>query len=89
MNYYTGTLAPKQNSELSHHDLILMPPPSNEDMELSEADYLEKWEAEVLPHLDKLRCCCENPDSIGCRQRDLRDDDPNNYLLGLGPETCE
>jgi hypothetical protein len=89
IDYYTGTLAPSQTSMISPHDLILMPPPSETDMQLNDVDYVTQWEATVKPHLDKLKCCCDNPNAMGCRQRDLRLDDPNAYTFGLGPETCE
>ena len=89
INYYTGTLSPNQNSELSPHELILMPPLSEAQQDMSGSEYTEDWTQRVKPHLDKLACCCENPNALGCKQRDLRYDDINSYTLGQGPETCE
>ena len=89
ISYYTGELAPAQNPSLSPHELILMPPLSEAQANMSGEEYAADWEDRVKPHLDKLKCCCDNPNAIGCTVRDLRYDESTPPTLGLGPETCE
>ena len=89
INYYTGSLAPNQNESLSPHELILMPPLTEDQTIMSGEEYTSDWTQRVKPHLDKLKCCCDNPNAIGCMVRDLRYDELTPSTLGQGPETCE
>ena len=89
IGFYTGQMTPPSQIEgLPLHEQIQMPPIGENESLMTEAEYSEHWEQSVRPHLDKLQCCCEDPDAIGCIQYDLRVQNAEAQF-GDGPFSCE
>ena len=88
VSYYTGQMtAPGQREGMSFHERVLMPPYAYDDLSEEEAETL--WLEKYQHHLDKLLCCCEQPDALGCQSKDLTVGPGEGITMGEGPHSCE
>ena len=84
--YYTGDMAqPGQSPDLPFETRVLMPPADPIHSPATGAE----WQTRYQAHVDKLLCCCENPNAIGCTLQDITQTPLPEPVAGLGPESCE
>lgn len=88
--YYTGqTPQPSHHSALPFHTRVLMPPPSPTDVELDDDALATAWTERYQSHIDKLLCCCDDPEALGCRLQDITQTPLPAPVDGAGPGSCE
>lgn len=88
--YYTGqTPQPGQETALPFHARVLMPPPASTDGDTADEALAAAWSERYQRHIDKLLCCCDDPDALGCTLQDITQSPVPAPVEGAGPGTCE
>lgn len=88
--FATGKVAPGKLSP--HGDRFAtkawMPPPPGDWKDKSDADFQKAWNDSYEKHVNRLRCCCDNPDAVGCTSQDITKSPLEDPVPGKGPGIC-
>jgi hypothetical protein len=66
-----------------------MPPPPDSWHTKTESELTDLWNQKYAKHVERMTCCCENPQAKGCYTQRFDTEPVENPRPGTGPAVCD